>query len=127
MTIYLVGNSAVKSDSSPLKLKSHIIKAFPKISVIECDPAESFIPEEGSIIIDTVKGLPKPRIFDNLAEFESDCQVSVHDYGLFFHLKLLMKLGKTRNVTILGLPQNSKPEKSIGRILKLIPEIASRR
>jgi hypothetical protein len=127
MTIYLVGNAAVEDDSSPLRLKSHIIKSFPGTTVIECDPAESFVPADGSIIIDTVKGLKKPRIFDSLADFESESHVSVHDYGLLLNLKLLLKLGKIRNVSILGLPQNFNPEKDINRILKLIPDIASGR
>lgn len=124
MTIYMVGNSAVKGDSSPLWLKSHIIKAFPDAIVIECDPAESFIPEEGSIIIDTVKGIRKPRIFKNLSDFTSDKSISGHDYGLYLNLKLLIKLGKIGRPTILGVPLISEPEKYLKQIMKLVSDSA---
>ena len=104
MIVYLIGNSIVPEDSAPLTLAPIIRKTFPAVSVVEADPNENFIPEEGSIIIDTVKGISRVTSFDDVNEFITTKSVTPHDYDLGFHLKLLQKLGKLPPVRIIGMP-----------------------
>lgn len=108
MKVYLVGNTLVKEDSLPLKLLPKLKKAFPKLEFVEADPNENFIPEEGSIIIDTVVGIDQVRWFDTLDDFMQTRSVSPHDYDLMFHLRMLEKLKKITSVKILGVPVSIK-------------------
>lgn len=102
--VYVVGNSLVKTDSLPLKLLPKLKKTFPQFEFIEADPNENFIPENDAIIIDTVQGIKDVQLFDSLDEFAQTRSVSPHDYDLGFHLKFLLKLGRTKRVKILGVP-----------------------
>ncbi len=104
MKVYLVGNMLVKEDSLPIRLLPKLRMAFPHIVFEEVDPNENFIPEEGSVIMDTVYGITKPRWFTSIDDFEQTKSVSPHDYDLAFHLKLLVKLKKISHVRILGIP-----------------------
>jgi hypothetical protein len=104
MKIYLVGNLLLKEDSLPLQLKDYLIDKFPQFEFIEADPNENFIPEDDALIIDTVVGVDKIKLFDSLDEFTSHRLISPHDYDLGFHLQLLFKLKKIKHVKILGIP-----------------------
>lgn len=105
MKIYLIGNPLVNEDNLPLRLKPDLEAAFPKVEFIEADPNENFLPEDNSIIIDTVHGLKEVTIFNSLDDFADHPLISPHDYDLFFHLKLLIKLGKVKKLTLIGIPQ----------------------
>lgn len=73
----------------------------------EKDPTEPFEPEPGSVIIDTVAGLDRPRLFTSLDDFMQSARVSVHDYDLYLHLSLLQKIGKLSDIRIIGVPPAS--------------------
>jgi hypothetical protein len=105
MKIYLMGNPAVVKDSMPLRLKKSLAEKFPQFQFIETDPTENFVPEEGSYIIDTVVGLPTIKLFETLADFTGHKLISPHDYDLWFHLQLLIKLKKIKHVQIIGIPR----------------------
>ncbi|HCM38094.1 MAG: hypothetical protein UV61_C0009G0045 [Candidatus Gottesmanbacteria bacterium GW2011_GWB1_43_11] len=104
MKVYIVGNPLVKVDSLPFKLLPKLRKEFPEVRFEEADPTENFIPENDSIIIDTVVGIDHVRLFTDLDEFVPFSSVSAHDYDLGLHLQLLKKLGKIISVSILGIP-----------------------
>ena len=106
-TVYVVGNPAVRRDNVPFRILPQLRRAFPSIEFREADPNENFMPEDGSIIIDTVEGIDTVRSFDSLDDFAAHHTVSSHDYDLAFHLRVLQKLHKMRNVFILGVPTNS--------------------
>ena len=106
MKIYSVGNTLVKEDHASLLLLPKLQLEFPDIEFEEADPNENFIPEDGSIIIDTVQGIDQVTWFDSLDEFVQIRSVSPHDYDLGFHLRLLQKLHKISRVTILGIPDH---------------------
>lgn len=121
MIVYWVGNPAVEGDNLPYKLLPKLHHAFPTITFIEIDPTESFIPEDGSIIIDTVQGISDVRWFENLDNFLETKRVSVHDYDLGLHLKLLQKLHKTQ-VRILGIPQGKSIEDIVPEVMRHLQE-----
>jgi Ni,Fe-hydrogenase maturation factor len=104
MKAYIVGNPLVKEDSLPIVLLPKLRKALPDIAFEEADPNENFVPEEGSIIIDTVQGIKEVTLFETLDVFEQTTSVSPHDYDLLLHLQLLKKLHKITSVHILGVP-----------------------
>ena len=91
MKIYVFGNPLVEEDSLAIKLIPSLQKKFPNIQFVIADPNENFPPkgEKDLIIIDTVKGIKKPRILD-LVELEkiSLTPISPHDYDLMLHLQI---------------------------------------
>ncbi len=108
MKVYLIGNPLVPEDSLPLLLKTDLEKIFSQHEFIEADPNENFVPERNSLIIDTIIGLDEVRLFDSLDDFADHKLTSPHDYDLLFHLKLLIKLGKVKDIILLGLPLTQK-------------------
>ena len=104
MHIYIVGNPLVKDDHLPLQLFPALKKAFPRTAIMIIDPNENFIPEEGSMIVDTVHGIDRVQLFTDLDAFVMKKSVSPHDYDLGFHLQLLMKLNKISGVRVIGVP-----------------------
>src|SRR3989344_6920703 len=119
MKVYIVGNPLVKVDSLPFKLLPKLRKEFPEVRFEEADPTENFIPENDSIIIDTVVGIDHVRLFTDLDEFVPFSSVSAHDYDLGLHLQLLKKLGKITSVSILGIPNdvNAQGKKKVAELL----------
>lgn len=118
MKVYVVGNPLVKEDSLPLTLLPKLKKALPQLDLVEIDPNENFIPEEGSIIIDTVAGINEVRWFDSLDEFTTTKSISPHDYDLGFHLQLLQKTGKLKQFRILGIPKTGNRKQLFQSVIK---------
>jgi len=58
------------------------------------------------ILMDTVVGLEEVTILTekDLEKLEFPKRATVHDYDLGFQLRYLIKLGKIKNVKIIGLP-----------------------
>src|SRR3989338_3362464 len=123
MKIYVFGNPLVEEDSLAIKLIPSLQKKFPNIQFVIADPNENF-PSKGEkdlIIIDTVKGIKKPRILD-LVELEkiSLTPISPHDYDLMLHLQILRKLKKIDKIKIIGLPSlfDRNTLMQVGNIIK---------
>jgi len=104
-TIYIFGNPLLEEDSLPIKLVPELRKKFPEIKFVVQDPNENLKPEDGKLfIIDTVLGINKVEIIDNLDRIQSDKIYSAHDFDLGFNLKLLAKIGELKKVAIFGVP-----------------------
>lgn len=123
MRIYVFGNPYLKADSLPLKILTDLEQAFPQIKFEVVDPNENFPPEREKdlIILDTVKGIKKPKIFglNDLQEIQKSPN-SPHDYDLGMHLLLLKKLKRIASVKIIGIPTY---EKGVSKIQNLIAEL----
>lgn len=123
MKVYLSGNLLVNADSMPLKLLPKLKRTFPEIEFIEIDPNEDFIPEDDSVIIDTVVGIEQVALFTDIERFADHKLISPHDYDLGFHLKLLKKTGKLNRVKIIGIPTSfsiSKGQRELTKLLRII-------
>jgi hypothetical protein len=105
MKVYIIGNPIVAGDNKPFVMLPKLKKSFPHIQFEVADPNENFIPEEGSIIIDTIQGIDSVTLFDSLDAFQKTSSVSPHDYDLLLHLQLLQKLHKITSIRIIGIPQ----------------------
>lgn len=121
MNIYLFGNPILKEDSLPLKLLPYLKKNFPQINFIIKDPTENWIENEKEVvIIDTVLGINKVKVFNSLSDFEeTGKRVSLHDYDLYLDLNLMKKLGILKKIKIIGVPQN-KPFQEVFKDLEII-------
>jgi len=120
MIIYLVGNKYINFDNMPLKLEKKLQRIISNIQIISIDPTEELMPESDSLIIDTVIGLDKPRMFNSLEDFYEHRSSSVHDYDLYLHLALLQKTKKIKNINILGVPPFEKVDVVIDDVVSLI-------
>jgi Ni,Fe-hydrogenase maturation factor len=124
MKIYVSGNKLVKKDSLPLKIMPKLRKHFPEIEFKELDPTEN-LPSENLIVIDTVLGIDKVKIFSDIDSFKSASNYSVHDYDFLFELKLNKKLGKLKNIKILGIPANLTEKETFDQLKKEIGKLDS--
>ena len=124
MKIYVSGNKLVKKDSLPLKIMPKLRKHFPEIEFKELDPTEN-LPSENLIVIDTVLGINKVKIFSDIDSFKSAINYSVHDYDFLFELKLNKKLGKLKNIKILGIPANLSEKEAFDQLKKEIERLVS--
>jgi len=141
-TIYIFGNPLLSFDNLPIKLKPKLEKAFPQINFIIQDPNENIKPSyvktsegrppyvktsEGRpntikelVIIDTVVGIDKVMIIDNINDIELNNVYSMHDFDLGFNLKLLKKIGQLDKITIFGVPQKYDKNKALDELIILI-------
>lgn len=119
-SIYVLGNPIVDVDSLPLKLLPKLQKKCPDFSFELLDPTEEiqFNENQELILIDTVIGINKVTAFHDLSYFAYSPRVTVHDYDLPITLGLLQKLGKVKNIIILGIPKE-------GNFMKILTELVN--
>ena len=118
--IYVFGNPDLPNDSLTVKLIPKLSKKFPEIKFINTDPENLDLAQEDLVIIDTVSGINNVQVFKSLEMFEKKPKVSLHDFDLGMQLFLQQKLGKMRNLKIIGVPPNSKAGKAFGEVVKAL-------
>ncbi len=106
--VYIFGNEDLEIDNSPYKFLGRLVADFADIKFVKISP-NSDLPlgdRKDVIIIDTVLGIDSIKIFteDDLSHIELSPRNSVHDFDLGFQLKYLTKIGKLKNILIVGLP-----------------------
>jgi len=119
--IYIFGNEILDFDNMPIKLKPELDNLFPDCTFIIADPNENLKPiNKELIIIDTVEGIDKVMIFDDVSKIENTPKYSMHDFDLGFNLKLLHKIGELEKVTIFGVPMNIKRQVALNQLALLL-------
>ncbi|MFH0971416.1 MAG: hypothetical protein V1835_02505 [Candidatus Micrarchaeota archaeon] len=103
--ILVFGNPLVPEDSTPIKILPKLQKAFPGIEFKELDAAEQ-VEDEGKnlVIIDSVSGINKIEVIEDLNSIQLQKIYSMHDFDLGITLKLLKKMGRIDSVMIFGVP-----------------------
>jgi hypothetical protein len=119
MKIYVFGNPLVNEDSLPLRFLEKLRKRFPSIDFREFDTTED-MEERNLIIIDTVKGIKKVEMIDDIDKIVSEKIYSMHDFDLGQNLKLMKKMKMIDSVRILGVPMNYDEGKAFLEICHLI-------
>ena len=132
MTVFVLGNPDLEDDNVAVRLLPRLKKQFPEITFKHIDPLDglgenlicrtSDLPagrqaivriydknlnnqKERIIIIDTIKGISKVTIFNDLSQFAaSHRRMTMHDFDLYDELILLQKLKKLPKIAIIGLP-----------------------
>mgnify|MGYP001582747102 CR=1 FL=1 len=124
-TIHVFGNPDIAMDSLPLRMLPHLRKRFPDIHFVTLDPNEEWNILDPFVVIDTVLGQSDVRLFRSLDEFDASPTVSVHDFDALFNLRYLAKLGKLKEVRVIGIPPEMPEEeaftKTVATIMNLPP------
>jgi len=123
MKILVFGNLSEEKDSLALRILPRLKKEFPDIDFKELDPTENLESEieNGKLtILDVVEGIKKTTIIKDIEQLKTDKVYSMHDFDLGFNLKLLQKIGKLKEITVIGLPMNMREEKAMIEIKKII-------
>jgi len=106
MKIYVFGNEDSEIDNRAIEVVKNL-KKNKNIDFIFVKPNEDVPPSERLLIlIDTVVGLEEVTLLTekDLEKLTPMTRGTAHDYDLGFQLKYLIKLGKLKKVTIIGLP-----------------------
>lgn len=113
------GNPLIKQDNLALKILPKLRELFPNIEFKEFDPTENLEAEieQGKLrILDVVQGIDKVIVIRDIEQLKQNKIYSMHDFDLGFNLKLLKKIGKLKEVEIIGLPMKMKEEDAISQI-----------
>ncbi len=122
-TIYVFGNPLVREDSLPLKLIDKLRKEFPSLQFKEFDTVEDFELEKELNIIDTVKGIKKVELIEDIDKIITDKIYSMHDFDLGYNLKLLKKMRMIDKVRIFGIPSDMKEKEAMKELCDAIKSI----
>jgi|SRR3989344_3519 len=124
--IYVLGNPLLREDSLPLKLVPQLKEFFNYIDFVEFDPTENFPEEENLVILDSIINIDKIEIIKDIDKIQSNSSYSLHDFDLAFNLKLLKKLNKINDVTIIGVPSFYKYEDALNELKEIIANLLLR-
>jgi len=119
-TIYVFGNPLIKEDSMPLKLINKLKKEFPSLQFKEFDTVEDLDLEKEMNIIDTVKGIKKVELIEDIDKIVTERIYSTHDFDLGYNLKLFKKMKMIDKVRIFGIPSKIKEKEALEQLKKLI-------
>ena len=119
MIVYVFGNPDLPEDALPLRLVPKLRQQFPDSTFEIKDPNEEWDVPERLIVIDTVKGIDQVQVFHGLETFSRAPRVSMHDFDALTQMRLLQKLGKLKEVTIIGVP----PEIDEAEALKSVEQL----
>ena len=124
MKILIFGNHLIKEDNLIIKILPKLKKEFPNIEFKHMDPTENLeaeISDEGKLrIIDVVESIDKVIVIKDIKQLKNEKVYSMHDFDLGFNLKLLEKIGKLRDVEIIGVPQDINEEKAFLEVSSII-------
>ncbi|MEK7631824.1 MAG: hypothetical protein AAB445_03080, partial [Patescibacteria group bacterium] len=119
---YVYGNADLEVDSLPIRIIPQLARARPDWHFEFRDPLDEWAEVPNPlVIIDTVRGLEKVQIFTDLTPFADAPRVSLHDLDLLAHLQLLQKLGKLKNLTLIGVPPSLTPDEAVRQISAALP------
>jgi Ni,Fe-hydrogenase maturation factor len=122
-TIYVFGNPLVREDSLPLKLINKLRKEFPSLQFKEFDTVEDFELKKELNIIDTVKGIKKVELIEDIDKIITDKIYSMHDFDLGYNIKLLKKMRMIDKVRIFGIPSDMKEKEAMKELCDVIKSI----
>jgi hypothetical protein len=123
MTIFVFGNPDLPMDALPLRLVPQLQEKFPQHVFLIKDPNEEWDVPEKLIVIDTVKGIDEVQEFHGLDSFASSPRVSMHDFDALTQLRFLQKLGKLKEVTIIGVPPEMDERQALEAIVASLEKI----
>lgn len=116
MIVYVFGNPDLAEDSLPLKILRKLREKFPGVVFEVKDPNEEWDVPEKLVVIDTVVGTDAVRVFTNLDAFEKAPRVSMHDFDALTQLRYLQKLGKLKEVRVIGVPRVMGEEEATEKV-----------
>ena len=118
--VYFLGNALEKTDRKAIEVIQILKKKLRYVNFVHFDPTEETEIENGAVLLDTVRGIKKVTMWENLDEFETSPRNSVHDFDLKLYLGLLLKLGKIKSFKLIGIPEGCRPEKAAREAEKIL-------
>jgi len=119
--IYIFGNPLLPFDSLPIRLAPRLQAALPEFEFIVVDPNENLKPvDKELIIIDTVEGIDKITVIDDIDKIKTEKIYSLHDFDLGYNLKLLQKLGELERVKIIGIPMEGDEKTIVDQLINIL-------
>jgi len=103
-SIFCFGNPLFEKDNLALRAIPFLEKKFPQINFVFLDPNENFPQVKILWLIDTVWGIKKVSLIEDIEKIENSPRFSAHDLDLGLYLKLYKKLGKIKKIKIIALP-----------------------
>lgn len=125
IVIYILGNEIEPLDNVPVQLMPQLQKMFPLFAFVRLDPTED-LPENATgefILIDTVIGISKVEMINDLNHLSLSPRVTTHDYDLPLSLGLVQKLGKIKKVTIIGVPPTGSRDKTFAQLVRVLKRL----
>jgi hypothetical protein len=120
MTIFVFGNPDLPMDALPVRLVPALKTKFPQHDFQIKDSNEEWDVPAKLIVIDTVKGIDQVQVFNGLDNFNRAPRVSMHDFDALTQLRLLQKIGRLKEVTIIGVPPDIKRGDALESIATLL-------
>lgn len=120
--VWLFGNPDFDMDSLPLKLAADLGERLAGFDFVIKDPNEEWDMPDKLVIVDTVQGIEKVRVFTSLDDFAESPRVTMHDFDLITNLKWLDKLKKLPPFLIIGVPSGMKEELATKKIVDILNE-----
>lgn len=112
MKIYVFGNPDVPEDNKAFSLAEKLKDCTKDINFIFVKPNEDlpFSDEKNVIVMDVIKGIDETRIlnFEDINALVMSPRTSAHDFDLGFQLNYLKKLGRLKEIKIIGLPYGKR-------------------
>lgn len=118
MKVVVFGNRDLDLDSLPLRILGKLEKIFPQTDFEIKDPSEELETMPELMVIDTVLGIDKARLFSDLKDFTDAPRFSLHDFDMLAELKYLRKLGKIKKIKIIGLPPAISEKEAVEAVTK---------
>ena len=112
----------IEADSLPIEMMRELQREFPDIRFLEFDPTEEF-PNQSMIILDTVIGIDKVKIIEDIDKIVSEKAYSLHDFDLGYNLKLMKKMDKIRDIKIIGVPIGMEKEDALREVSNLLKSV----
>ncbi len=120
MRVFVFGNPDLPQDSLPLRILPELRKCFPQISFEVKDPHEEWESPSKITILDTVCGIGKVTVFTGLSPFVDSPKLTVHDFDALSNLQLLQKLGKLKEIRIIGIPPDRSEKEALKEVTTIL-------
>jgi hypothetical protein len=125
MTIYVFGNPDLPADSLPLKILPELQRRFPQLHFEIKDPNEEWDCPGELTVIDTVQGIERVAVFDDLAKFSTAPRLTMHDFDALTNLRYLRKLGKLKKIKIIGVPAEMNPKEALESVAEELSKVST--
>ena len=122
-SVFIFGNADIAMDALPLRILPDLQKQFPEVNFTVLDPNEEWAIPDPFMVIDTVVGLTDIHVFHSLDEFGASPTVSLHDFDALFNLRYLAKLGKLKDVLVVGIPPEISEAQALTGVARAIGEL----
>jgi hypothetical protein len=120
MIIYVFGNPDLPEDALPIRILPKLRREFPDFSFEVKEPNEEWDPPEELVVIDTAIGIKEVTVFPDLSKFTPAPRITMHDFDALANLRLLVKLGKIKKVTVIGIPPTISESDAVNTITRIL-------